>query len=520
MTSRSSAENSFPLNCTSDTEFAAAAGFFRNCGFQEASICERLGIAALPELDSPLKMRQSSGLRLEEDANGLCILLFVLGHCLPRAVVEAHLAADVVAALRSLDLIRLDEDRDGYFSPVTLVSVALPSHTGPELLIACDRKTDLSGNSIPPFADFVFSGHNPLTRQFLRILPASRTRQVLDLCTGTGVAALASAVLADRVVAVDIAARSVHFATFNCRLNQARNVEVLEGDLYAPAEGQTFDRILAHPPYVPSFLETPIYRDGGETGDKVLHRIVAQAPDYLKPGGTFHILGIAMDFKDLRYEARARGWMNNREDFDLVFALQEPKGAEDFGLLLGSRIRGPGGREVFERWMELVHSLHIDQAVYGVLTGRRHAEAGRAQTRRVQLNPDISGAVFERVLEWFDWVRKPDLVGRVLRSRLEIAPTVRLEITYQVQSGSFEPSAFRMAAGDRMFPALLQVDPWVVSVVSGFETGKEALQVYESLKGQGKIPEDMSTSAFADLLCHLVEKDILRLGEGGDRTSF
>jgi methylase of polypeptide subunit release factors len=35
-------------------------------------------------------------------------------------------------------------------------------------------------------------------------------------------------------------------------LNDVSNVTVLQGDLYDPVQGQRFDRITIHPPYVPA----------------------------------------------------------------------------------------------------------------------------------------------------------------------------------------------------------------------------------------------------------------------------
>jgi methylase of polypeptide subunit release factors len=71
---------------------------------------------------------------------------------------------------------------------------------------------------------------------------------------GTGIAALVAAQKdAAHAWAFDITARATHFAEFNRRLNAIPNVTAAEGDLYAPAGGQTFDRIVAHPPYLPVY---------------------------------------------------------------------------------------------------------------------------------------------------------------------------------------------------------------------------------------------------------------------------
>ena len=45
---------------------------------------------------------------------------------------------------------------------------------------------------------------------------------------------------------------------------------VVEGDMYAPVEGLTFDRIVTHPPYIPAKQTGLIFRDGGEDGEQII----------------------------------------------------------------------------------------------------------------------------------------------------------------------------------------------------------------------------------------------------------
>jgi hypothetical protein len=287
-------------------------------------------------------------------------------------------------------------------------------------------------------------------------------------------------------------------------------VEIRAGDLYDPVEGRSFDRILAHPPYVPSFSDSPIYRDGGDTGDKVVRRILEGMPDHLAPGGTFHTLGIAMDADGKLFEERARQWMGRRQDFDLVFALKEPKEPEDFGRLLGSRSVGTE-LQVFERWMELAESLRIEKVVYGALAGRRHQTPGPPQTRRVQFGSGITGDNFERLFRWFDWLRSPDVNERILGTGLRIPRDSRLEVTYSAGSGQFEPERFHLISGDRMFPTRVEAEAWVTSVVSSFEGGRRGFEVYSDMRDRERLPPDIGKSEFAELLLWLVERDILRV---------
>jgi carbamoyltransferase len=117
-------------------------------------------------------------------------------------------------------------------------------------------------------------------------IAAPAARQVLDLCTGSGIQALQVARAAERVVAVDINPRATAMAAFNARLNAIDNIDVRRGDLYAPVRGERFDLIIANPPFVSSpYAKAPSYHSGGPRGDRVLRRIVAGLATHLCDGG-------------------------------------------------------------------------------------------------------------------------------------------------------------------------------------------------------------------------------------------
>ncbi|HUI26973.1 MAG TPA: methyltransferase [Candidatus Kryptonia bacterium] len=110
----------------------------------------------------------------------------------------------------------------------------------------------------------------------------------LDLCTGSGVQALAVARNSRHVIAVDVSPRAAAMTRANATLNGLGNVDVRVGDLYRPVAGERFDVIIANPPFVPSpYRQGPAYHSGGPTGARVLQRIVTGVGNALEADGRF-----------------------------------------------------------------------------------------------------------------------------------------------------------------------------------------------------------------------------------------
>lgn len=126
----------------------------------------------------------------------------------------------------------------------------------------------------------------------LRHLDVGEGDEVLDLGTGAGFAAILAARRAKRVVATDVVPECVALASQNAALNGlADRVDVRLGDGYDPVRGEVFDLIVSGPPQMP----TPPDREredwmaradnGGVDGWAVLDRVIAGAPEHLRPGG-------------------------------------------------------------------------------------------------------------------------------------------------------------------------------------------------------------------------------------------
>ena len=150
-----------------------------------------------------------------------------------------------------------------------------------------------------PFGVYEPQADTWLLARALRLRGGLRGARLLDLCTGTGALALAAARAGARTTAVDISLRSAAAARLNAVLHRLP-LRVICGDLTDPVAGETFDVILANPPYVVRTKGEPAPHsrarawDAGPDGRAAVDRICTAAPRLLAPGGTLLMVHSAL----------------------------------------------------------------------------------------------------------------------------------------------------------------------------------------------------------------------------------
>lgn len=144
---------------------------------------------------------------------------------------------------------------------------------------------------------------------------------VADICTGSGCIALS--VACERpsasVFATDISPDAVTLASENAeRLGLAERVRVLGGDLLSELPAELlgcFDVVVSNPPYIPTpdlaslpaevaDFEPRLALDGGEDGLAIYRRILADARQWLRPGG---LLAVELDVSRVKSAASEAG---------------------------------------------------------------------------------------------------------------------------------------------------------------------------------------------------------------------
>jgi methylase of polypeptide subunit release factors len=486
-----------------DADFAAVRLMLAQCGFTAEGICARLQLPVMSEYRSIRQGRQA--VHAAEDALDALILLLMDGEYVERAALERLLPPGAVPLMESLGVTASEPGRpDLSYGALTIFPVD-------GMLLANDRATAPDGSPFNLAPDAVYPAATANTLQFLDAMPRHACDAFLDIGTGTGVAALAAARFAGHAWGTDIAARSVLFAEFNRRLNGIGNATMLEGDLYQPVEGLTFDCIVSHPPYVPARENKMVFRDGGEDGEQILRGIVEGLPRFLRPGGRFFAMVTAADCEGEAFEDRLRRWLGQaHSEFDLALAsytLTAPADAAASALLK----RATPVDEILYR-QDLWKRRQVRFLFYGAVTLKRHPAPRPAFTTRVQTGEGFSRGHIDWLLEWGEEAHDPERSQAILDLRPVLSPHAELAVFHRVEDGRFAAQALSLRAR-RPFDVECTVPPWLAQVVSGCNGETTWRQHFERAQRAGVFEDGATPEEFIGVLEPLVSNGLLWLPE-------
>jgi methylase of polypeptide subunit release factors len=121
----------------------------------------------------------------------------------------------------------------------------------------------------------------------------------LDVGTGCGILGVFAASRGYVVTATDIEQGAVTCARANAMLNRVEDrMRVLQGDLFAPVQGQSFDVVVFNLPFFRGTASTPLER--AWMSPDIIERCAAGLPAMLRPNGTaYFVLSSHGDAKGL-----------------------------------------------------------------------------------------------------------------------------------------------------------------------------------------------------------------------------
>ncbi|MBT8403513.1 MAG: methyltransferase [Gemmatimonadetes bacterium] len=482
-----------PFRILDDAAFARLRGLMDRHGFTDAGVRERVGLSTLFDFEPRLHARMDASL---DDALDVLVRVFMDAADVREGDLDAHLEPSDRALLEDFGLLAPHPKHDGVWGGTVL----LYPTSGPWLI--SDRGVPFGADPEAPPAlrsDLVYPSMTGSAQTFLSYLPTTRGGSFLELCSGTGVAALVGAEAgAAEAWAVDITSRSTAFAAFNARLNGLDQVHPVEGDLWEPLSGRRFDVVVAHPPYVPAGEDALIYLDGGDDGERVTWGILGGLADHLAEGGIAQCTCAVSARAGRTAPQRVRDAFGpHGDELDLVFIRHRTLDPEQhFTRELRSDDPAAAARSaaILRRFEE----LGFEHVYYCTLVVRRHGEQRRGFTVELEPGPRTGWAEAAWVLDLRTAAARPDhFIAALLGARMRLSAHVRLEMNYRPDAeGGWQPERGRLRVE---YPVRATVDMgWDdARLLAGFDGSHTLAERLQDLRGAGHVPASISPEAFA-----------------------
>jgi SAM-dependent methyltransferase len=492
----------FHLRMVSSEQFAALREHISQSGFNESALRQRFDVPPSEPLNLvPICTKPALTQKMASSLDAI-IHLFLVGETLPTAEAQALFPPAVWEAFTQSELILVETAGESR----CLGSVALFPVRG--LFCVADRWTNIDHTVRQSFPDIVYPPMTKSVKEFLDYTSFEACEDFLEVCAGTAPAALLAAKSAKNVWATDITERSLAFAEFNAALNGIHNVKFGKGDLFQPVAGRKFDRIAAHPPYMPSLRPTEIFAGGGELGEYFTKRIVSELPAMLKTGGRLYCRTLGLDRFEKSFEKSVREWLGEKQaEFDVAVFVIGTVAATRFAL--EDALRHDAGTDGAKEWEKLFETNGVRELLNSELVIQHNAGRRPPFTLRRVMPSNTSAATVEWFLRWEAEMRLKSTLESMLESKPSAIEGTEVTVRQVLRDGELIPEEFKVSV-KRPFEVDFNVQPWMTLLLASCDGKNTVVELHELSKQNEWIAPQTPVMEFCGLLATLISVGFLQ----------
>ena len=369
----------------------------RECNFTAFNIAElifpnnlqpKARLSSAPLYLQPLRAGHKPP-SLPDSSLATCIQLFILSVCLPVTICQKYLGEDIMALAEKLGVFFVDYDAQlvvpyCHITPVNCGIKTLYFFTDLHPNVLSTTSIDQENEAV------MYIGPDSLAlvdhwASALKQNDSTEKHKIVDLCTGSGIQAIAVATqvsASSEVTCVDLNPRALRIASLNFALNGLSQPTFVLGDLQDAGGGYSLNErcsrpwedtigqatmILANPPFLPVPVEDSdiskrhgLFSSGGASGEDILQRIVQLAAANLAPDGTLAIVSEFMN-PHSTFEKGLQHWWGSRPAKGALFVNEQAMDTETYSMnRADSRIE-------FNTWLSHLKNQDITHVSPGFL---------------------------------------------------------------------------------------------------------------------------------------------------------
>jgi methylase of polypeptide subunit release factors len=375
------------------------------------------------------------------------------------------------------------------------------------LLVASDCALNLE---LPGQSELVL-WPNPTTALLSRFTIRSHSRRTLDLGAGCGLQALEAASHSGVVVATDLNPRAVEFAAFNASLNEVDNIEFRTGDCFEPVAGETFDRIVANPPFFVTPSTNHLFSDSGMELDRFCRKLAREAPAHLNEGGYFQMICEWAQVEGERWQDRILSWLEGSscDAWVLKGPTHSPQAYAQSRFQEIAPYAPDDGDKMFSEWMDFYRRRKVEAIHGGMIVMRLRQGGNWVRFDDVPENPRRPfGDSVQQMFASRDFLEANAPEELMLAARFKLSPDAELDQRLRQLDGKWQPASVMLRLNSGLsFSQPLQ--PLVAEFVGACDGSRTLGESIEELAAKVDADPDQVRRECLAVMRRLIERGFI-----------